>query len=151
MVSVYVRLVLHVRANYILLLLLKYSSKAFQSSVSLWILKNILTWYREFPLSRIVPRMQLKNKMDSLCRISMYVIFWFCLLTVLKPPFLVKLCPCFLNLFFGLTCISICLFACLSNCFLNLSFLYSPLQVQIQLRSHGISLPYLLQWKMFRE
>ena len=92
-----------------------------------------------------------KNKMNSLCRISLYVIFWFCLLTVLKPPFLIKLCPCFLNLVFGLTCISICLFACLSNCFLNLSFLYSPLQVQIQLRSHGISLPYLLQWRMFRE
>ena len=130
--------------------------------------ENILTWYREFPyqVEKRVPRMQLKNKMNSLCRISLYVIFWFCLLTVLKPPFLIKLCPClpctvlsfnsclsncFLNLVFGLTCISICLFACLSNCFLNLSFLYSPLQVQIQLRSHGISLPYLLQWKMFRE
>src|SRR5215469_15983753 len=99
MVSVYVRLVLHVRANYILLLLLKYSSKAFQSSVSLWILKNILTWYREFPLSRIVPRMQLKNKMNSLCRISLYVIFWFCLLTL----FLLSCVPAFLVLFLAST------------------------------------------------
>ena len=115
MVSVYVRLVLHVRANYILLLLLKYSSKAFQSSVSLWILKNILTWYREFPLSRIVPRMQLKNKMNSLCRISLYVIFWFCLLIVLKPPFLIKLCPCF-------PCTVLSFNSCLSNCFLNFVF-----------------------------